>query len=655
MAEDDSSVALVALALQIEEPQLTEKMADYLSSAEGLAALCAFITLDGATIELPSSEADAPADDASDGDAAPPDLALVRSFRAARLLAGGDDGRESLLPRVERHAALVARALFGVFAADARGCARHAVYVLDRLFRVYPDGVYDGLLGEEGDGPPKALVNMVDYLGHASVARFFVELVAGNRPGAEDDDAFAAPREQPSAQTRWRFVSALSSLRLLALLAARAAEDGEPTTPLPEARHAGSAPRFGGDGAAPRLFGEVLDVVVDDDAGEVLLQALAHCGVEATLAAVVADRSATYARRLDCASALALACAAGRDRAAEASGELVSSAPLAGSDGDGVGDSPRPIPRGDASDSDDDAAIPVAIDDAGDDDAELLEASGVELALDEPTSPPPPSAEQRRASRSAPTRRAFHARLLASGALDAACAAALDVNEAHAIELAVKHPGRQAGPPFTLLRLRLLEIARSCFRESGAPAVDAPSERFWAALCGWFFDAFPENAQFHRLFFALVSTALRCRGASKAHERLLATCDLPGRLVAALERRGSRFPHVLGLCDVLRLHAATLPPSAYARAFLRSHGAWSASEAARLDFAREANATRPRGPPDIDADAALLADLNLTLENPLVVDEREADAAGEDVDLRVDLGSPYAALLGFEDEAPWSS
>jgi hypothetical protein len=251
MAEDDSSVALVALALQIEEPQLTEKMADYLSSAEGLAALCAFITLDGATIELPSSEADAPADDASDGDAAPPDLALVRSFRAARLLAGGDDGRESLLPRVERHAALVARGLFGVFAADARGCARHAVYVLDRLFRVYPDGVYDGLLGEEADGPPKALVNMVDYLGHASVARFFVELVAGNRPGAEDDDAFAAPREQPSAQTRWRFVSALSSLRLLALLAARAAEDGEPTTPLPEARHAGSAPRFGGDGAAP--------------------------------------------------------------------------------------------------------------------------------------------------------------------------------------------------------------------------------------------------------------------------------------------------------------------------------------------------------------------------------------------------------------------
>ena len=655
MAEDDSSVALVALALQIEEPQLTEKMADYLSSAEGLAALCAFITLDGATIELPSSEADAPADDASDGDAAPPDLALVRSFRAARLLAGGDDGRESLLPRVERHAALVARGLFGVFAADARGCARHAVYVLDRLFRVYPDGVYDGLLGEEADGPPKALVNMVDYLGHASVARFFVELVAGNRPGAEDDDAFAAPREQPSAQTRWRFVSALSSLRLLALLAARAAEDGEPTTPLPEARHAGSAPRFGGDGAAPRLFGEVLDVVVDDDAGEVLLQALAHCGVEATLAAVVADRSATYARRLDCASVLALACAAGRDRAAEASGELVSSAPLAGSDGDGVGDSPRPIPRGDASDSDDDAAIPVAVDDAGDDDAELLEASGVELALDEPTSPPPPSAEQRRASRSAPTRRAFHARLLASGALDAACAAALDVNEAHAIELAVKHPGRQAGPPFTLLRLRLLEIARSCFREGGAPAVDAPSERFWAALCGWFFDAFPENAQFHRLFFALVSTALRCRGAARAHERLLARCDLPGRLAAALERRGSRFPHVLGLCDVLRLHAATLPPSAYARAFLGSHGGWNASEAARLDFAREANATRPRGPPDIDADAALLADLNLTLENPLVVDEREADAAGEDVDLRVDLGSPYAALLGFEDEAPWSS
>ncbi|KAH8071853.1 hypothetical protein JL720_11355 [Aureococcus anophagefferens] len=512
MAQDDSSVALVALALQIEEPQLTEKMADYLSSAEGLAALCAFITLDGATIELPNSEPDAPADDASDGDAAPPELAL-------------------------RHAALVARALFGVFAADARGCARHAVYVLDRLFRVYPDGVYDGLLGEEADGPPKALVNMVDYLGHASVARFFVELVAGNRPGAEDDDAFAAPREQPSAQTRWRFVSALSSLRLLALLAARAAEDGEPTTPLPEARHAGSAPRFGGDAAAPRLFGEVLDVVVDDDAGEVLLQALAHCGVEAKLAAVVADRSATYARRLDCASRAARA--PRRDRAAEASGELVSSAPLTGSDGDGVGDSPRPIPRGDASDSDDDAAIPAALDDAA---TTTRSCSG--------------------AGRRARARRA-----------DVAAAA----ERRAAPGVAVRADAARAGPPFTLLRLRLLEIARSCFRESGAPAVDAPSERFWAALCGWFFDAFPENAQFHRLFFAL-------------------------------------------------------------RAFLGSHGAW-ASEDARLDFAREANATRPRGPPDIDADAALLADLNLTLENPLVVDEREADAAGEDVDLRVDLGA----------------
>ncbi|KAH8055097.1 hypothetical protein JL722_8522 [Aureococcus anophagefferens] len=533
MAQDDSSVALVALALQIEEPQLTEKMADYLSSAEGLAALCAFITLDGATIELPNSEPDAPADDASDGDAAPPDLALVRSFRARARRAATTAA--SLLPSSGTRRSSPARS--SASSPRTRGLRAprrlRAGPPLPRL----PDGVYDGLLGEEADGPPKALVNMVDYLGHASVARFFVELVAGNRPGAEDDDAFAAPREQPSAQTRWRFVSALSSLRLLALLAARAAEDGEPTTPLPEARHAGSAPRFGGDGAAPRLFGEVLDVVVDDDAGEVLLQALAHCGVEAKLAAVVADRSATYARRLDCASALALACAAGRDRAAEASGELVSSAPLAGSDGDGVGDSPRPIPRGDASDSDDDAAIPVA-----------------PTTLATTTR----SCSRPRASSSRSTSRHRAVVLPESGA------------------------GRRRG-----------------------------AERFWAALCGWFFDAFPENAQFHRLFFALVSTALRCRGASRAHERLLASCDLPGRLAAALERRGSRFPHVLGLCDVLRLHAATLPPSA---ALLGSHGA--ERRGARLDFAR-GQRDPPAGPPDIDADAALLADLNLTLENPL--------------------------------------
>ncbi|KAH8056816.1 hypothetical protein JL722_7028 [Aureococcus anophagefferens] len=560
MAEDDSSVALVALALQIEEPQLTEKMADYLSSAEGLAALCAFITLDGATIELPSSEPDAPADDASDGDAAPPDLALVRSFRGAAWRAAAT--REPAA-RVERHAALVARALFGVFAADAR-----------------------------------------------------------------------AARATPS--TCWTASSASTP----ASDAARAAEDGEPTTPLPEARHA--APRRASAATARRRgsSGEVLGVVVDDDAGEVLLQALAHCGVEAKLAAVVADRSATYgggwtARRRSWR-------ARWRDRAAEASGELVSSAPLAGATATAWATRRGPSRA---------ATRPTATTTRrsvarrrGDDDAELLEASGVELALDEPTSPPPPSAEQRRASRSAPTR-AFRGSWRRR--VGRRVAAALDVNEAHAIELAVKHPGRQAGLPFTLLRLRLLEMRgrASGKRRAGRRA----PERFWAALCGWFFDAFPENAQFHRLFFALVSTALRCRGAAK---RTAAPRELrpAGRLAAALERRGP--PHVLGLCDVLRLHAATLPPAAYARAFLGSHGAWSASEAARLDFAREANATRPRGPPDIDADAALLADLNLTLENPLVVDEPRP-TRGQASTSR-GPGSPYA-LLGFEDEAPWSS
>ncbi|KAH8070086.1 hypothetical protein JL721_5308 [Aureococcus anophagefferens] len=581
MAEDDSSVALVALALQIEEPQLTEKMADYLSSAEGLAALCAFITLDGATIELPSSEPDAPADDASDGDAAPPDLALVRSFRAARLLAGGDGGRESLLPRVERHAALVARALFGVFAADARGCARHAVYVLDRLFRVYPDGVYDGLLGEEADGPPKALVNMVDYLGHASVARFFVELVAGNRPGAEDDDAFAAPREQPSAQTRWRFVSALSSLRLLALLAARAAEDGEPTTPLPEARHAGSAPRL----AAARRRGSS-----------------ARCSTSAS----------TTTRARSCCRPWPTA--ASRPNSPPSSPTATTAAiPSRSTAGDDDG-AARGLGRRARARRADVAAA-----------AERRAAPGVAVRAD-----------AARVPRAAP----------GVGALDAACAAALDVNEAHAIELAVKHPGRQAGPPFTLLRLRLLEIARSCFRESGAPAVDAAPERFWAALCGWFFDAFPENAQFHRLFFALVSTALRCRGAAKARERLLASCDLPGRLAAALERRGSRFPHVLGLCDVLRLHAATLPPSASGSVL----GATAPGRVRAAGSIREANATR-RGGRRTSTPTPRCWRTSTSLENPLVA---ASEAAAGGASTSAGPGSP-AALLGFEDEAPWSS
>lgn len=128
---------------------------------------------------------------------------------------------------------------------------------------------------------------------------------------------------------------------------------------------------------------------------------------------------------------------------------------------------------------------------------------------------------------------------------------------------------------------------------------------------------------------------------------------LASRVQRSPASRPSNFPHVLALCDVLRLHAATLPPSAFLRSFLQSHEVWRKSASALRDASREANANKPTGPPNLNHADSLLANLNLSLDNPLALDGGDDDHLTPKDD-RIDLGSPYAAALGFGDDVPWT-
>mmetsp|Transcript_8156 Transcript_8156/g.24249 ORF Transcript_8156/g.24249 Transcript_8156/m.24249 type:complete len:190 (-) Transcript_8156:24-593(-) len=151
-----AEAAVVAMALQLERPSLNEKMVGFLATPAGVAALCAFVERAG---------------DGGDGFEEDETAARRRSFRAARLLAGADEteGLVSFLDDALAEAA--ARRLLGCFDARTRGDARHATYVLERLFRAAPDAVYAACL----DGFEDAAARDADDAAVALAATIFEE------------------------------------------------------------------------------------------------------------------------------------------------------------------------------------------------------------------------------------------------------------------------------------------------------------------------------------------------------------------------------------------------------------------------------------------------------------------------------------------------
>ncbi|KAJ1451044.1 hypothetical protein M885DRAFT_530771 [Pelagophyceae sp. CCMP2097] len=649
---------LVSMVLEIEAPSLTPTMIDFLVSEPFCLALVAYVTEvfpaadDAAGLQTqPRPPSDASSDDGADAAAAvagadaaatdapdAPDAdvadavdganardhAGVIGERAVTLLVGGDDDGDALLPFLRDSAAAMTAPLFQVFfehpvvsrRGDDDGRVDRACRVLQRLFRAFPDEVYEAVLrndldeavpnedappadcaedDENAEAPaavaPRLLAAMLAHTGrHDVVARTFLEIVAG-----------AGDVARPSAAARWAFVRALARWRLVAVLAARigAADDG-------------SAPAGASDGgAAVSLFADVLDALCRDANGEVLLQPLAHCGIEVGLARLACDGGAAYQRRLE--AARALTCALRVGMAVEADNALFQAG------GDSSDDDDDEAPGGDArygtlSDGEDDGPARRA----------------TLWACQAP-------------SGGGPTRVGALRRLLRHRVrplLAPLCAAASAVNVATRRTAAVPHPGRYASVPFTQLRLELVGIIVGLSAQAdpeGDAALDEIPGYFWYDAADWFFETFPETTLYHRLFFELVRAALLSKSET-THALLLAPAlRLPQRLVAAvlgadaaedLERRPaaqetdaadgetaelevrkprpptSNRPHALALCDILRLIVATDDAE---RAATAAADAADATEAADATTATDWEAAADEAADEKAADEAATA------------------------------------------------
>jgi len=220
----------------------------------------------------------------------------------------------------------------------------------------------------------------------------------------------------------------------------------------------------------------------------------------------------------------------------------------------------------------------------------------------------------------------------------------------------VRHPGYVTPVPFTYLRFLLVNLlVEIVLADSKRLLAKVPLET-WRVLINWFFH-YPHSNLYHSLFYKFM-----CRVVRINDEVVLQTILKKARLVSHLVDHFSKSSttdgnrgFILQLCNVLRLQAATLPPSSWLRSFLQSHDPWrkflpqlrSITEKeqevglgiAVPTFRRYLSGQDLQGVPGLGVDLDQINEMT--------------DAAEVEI-MSIDLGSAYARSLGFVDDVEYS-
>ncbi|KAG5186043.1 hypothetical protein JKP88DRAFT_262527 [Tribonema minus] len=570
---------LLSRMLDLEQPIITDKMIEFLLQDGVCEIFVAFIT------QVPEEFEDQehineppPADGAPNrADELPPrpepgdelTYELKRSYRATMLLSS-DQPSNALLSFLAKRARVITTSIFKVFWRSAKGSLHHACRVLDHLLR-----------------------HQADQLTYPSAAGCSGMVGAGMR--GNFNGATCAIPYQATPQSRWKMYSSLADWRFLLVLASHVYAAQYPdvrTVPAAQSTPAHAS-------ACADMLLEAVEVLSADENGELLLQPLAHCpelvnGLVDIALAAGADRT----QRTDAARVLVgliqkaapdqIACQVmrptGPQQAALIPNRLKSVRTLMHrllrvrladiSRSVSAGYTPALFERrrslGGAGRGEAGGAAAEAGDEGG---GGVQEGSGAaQEGADEVEADAQSTVvadEQQSQDENAASGAANHQQGMNGSAQGGVCAAACD--EGDRAEGAVLHPGYTVERPFTLLRYLLMSIIVEVVHLDSTQ-LDFLDENFWAAVCTWVIE-YPHNTLFQCALYRLLVHALRCN--SEGALRLaLSRCKLVSTMAEAYVAEGGAAVNrgfILQLCNVIRLQADTLPPSAFLRNFLQGH------------------------------------------------------------------------------------
>ena len=235
------------------------------------------------------------------------------------------------------------------------------------------------------------------------------------------------------------------------------------------------------------------------------------------------------------------------------------------------------------------------------------------------------------------------------------------------VEGAFRHPGRDGSdaepppPAFSHLRLLVVGVLAEVLLRGGPKVLRSVGERAWMQLGMWLF-RYPDSNMYHALFYDLFFVALRSNE-EPVLRALLHGSKLVNNIVdsfaseAAAEKRRRRKGnrgYLLRIANALRLQSSALGPAAFLRHYLDSHSGWKAFLPQLLGETQSQQRSGLGKPvPEAFPMSAMGMGIYPSPMRPPPGHEPPPPADDGDVDL--DLGSDFAAGLGFAGVEPFEA
>jgi hypothetical protein len=232
---------------------------------------------------------------------------LQLSYKAAKML-GDESPSPSLTKYMKENTDTIIRELWKAFSPYSQASFHHVCLVLTKVTTAFPEKVLE-VIGRNASSVNRHITPMLDYIEHEPVATYLAMLI----------NLYTTEAPTVSKQLRWKYVRALSDMRILLALGNVISN---PESPFLRVE------------TASDIFLSLFDnMCTDENAGELLLQPLGHCPELVTkLLSTACDTSLLLARRTCCAAVLTNVASRAREKFLPAPG----GAQFAGMAGEGM-------------------------------------------------------------------------------------------------------------------------------------------------------------------------------------------------------------------------------------------------------------------------------------------------------------------------------
>lgn len=209
---------------------------------------------------------------------------------------------------------------------------------------------------------------------------------------------------------------------------------------------------------------------------------------------------------------------------------------------------------------------------------------------------------------------------------------------------AVRHTSYVVKVPFSEFRLCLVQILVQIAKMSTKVFTTQFTTPVWRALLRWFFE-YPHNNLYHAAFYELVVLALTSKDETM-HQVLFKKLKLVTVLIEYYEKNGPRTSnrgYILQLCNAIRLYGQTVSTDDFVNRFLQSHVTWR-------NFQDELHSTTL---------SSLVPGLGFNVPSQARFGEPCTPnrwlGYGDEMIENIDIGSPFADSLGFQQAIRWEN